>query len=95
MKFNLELDKEQLRMTLIMVSNVVGQLESKLENDVNPTATNVVDEYEKSILFYKNIYNTFEKQYCEGLGIEPSYYYGNKSDEELLGTLFQLTKNYK
>jgi hypothetical protein len=95
MKYNLELDKEQLRMTLIMVSNVVGQLESQIENDVNPTATNVVDDYQKSISFYKNLYNTFEKQYCEGLGIEPSFYLDNKSDEELLGMLFEATKNYK
>jgi hypothetical protein len=74
-KFILELDKEQLRMTLNMTSGTVQELESKLENDINPTATDVVENYQKSILFYKNLYNIFEKQYCEGLGIEPSYYY--------------------
>jgi len=91
-KFILELDKEQLRMTLNMTSNTVMELESKLENDVNPTATDVVENYQKSILFYKNLYNIFEKQYCEGLGIEPSYYLDDKSDEEFKELKLELQK---
>ena len=50
MKYSLELNKEQLRLTLIMVENVIGQLEERLENDVNPDATNVVEDYQKSSL---------------------------------------------
>jgi hypothetical protein len=67
MKFNVELDKEQLRLTLVMVSNVVFELEEKLENDVNPDATDVVKEYQKSISFYKELYNTMDKVYWKGL----------------------------